>query len=63
MTRKIPHLMAVLVATSVILAVSSCSTSEVGNDTLNGIITEVNGDLTSVAGFVVLAEDGMKLSL
>ena len=58
MIRKIPHLMAILVATSVILAVSSCSTAEVGDNTMSGIITEVNGDLTSVAGFVVLGEDG-----
>jgi hypothetical protein len=58
MTRKIPHIVAVLVALAVGLAVSSCSTAGVGNDALSGVITEVNGDLTSVAGFVVLAEDG-----
>lgn len=38
---------------------SGCSTSDItGDNTLTGVVSEVNGDLTTVSGFVVLAADG-----
>lgn len=43
----------------VIMSVSACSTSPTtSDDTLTGVISEVNGDLATVTTFVVLTEDG-----
>jgi len=44
---------------AMILLVSGCSTADTASDTMvSGVISEVRGDLTTVTGFVVLAEDG-----
>jgi hypothetical protein len=52
------HVIAVLVA-AVALAFTACSGSDpASGDTITGVVTEVNGDLTTVTGFVVLASDG-----
>jgi hypothetical protein len=51
-------LVAVTIA-AVIVSVSGCATADSSSDnTLSGVISEVNGDLTTVTGFVVLDEDG-----
>jgi len=52
------HILVVLVAAAV-LALTGCSGSDpVSDDTITGVVSEVNGDLTTVSGFVVLAADG-----
>ena len=52
------HVIVVLVA-AVALAIAGCSGSDpASGDTITGVVTEVNGDLTTVTGFVVLASDG-----
>ena len=52
------HVIVVLVA-AVALAFTGCSGSDpASGDTITGVVTEVNGDLTTVTGFVVLASDG-----
>ncbi len=52
------HVLVVLVV-AVVLVLSGCSGSDpVRGDTITGVVSEVNGDLTTVTGFVVLAPDG-----
>jgi len=52
------HVLVVLVV-AVVLVLSGCSGSDpVSGDTITGVVSEVNGDLTTVTGFVVLAPDG-----
>jgi hypothetical protein len=52
------HFLVVLVA-AVILVLAGCSGSDpLSGDTITGVVSEVNGDLTTVTGFVVLAPDG-----
>ena len=51
-------LVAVTIA-AVIVSVSGCATADTSSgNTLSGVVSEVNGDLTTVTGFVVLDEDG-----
>jgi hypothetical protein len=59
MRHQFPNLHLAAVVAIVIVSVSGCSTSDTTSDnTLSGVISEVNGDLTTVTGFVVLGEDG-----
>jgi hypothetical protein len=52
------HVLVVVVAAA-LLALAGCSGSDpASGDTLTGIVSEVNGDITTLTGFVVLAPDG-----
>jgi hypothetical protein len=51
-------LLAIAIA-ALVVAVSGCSTADTSSGTtLTGVISDVSGELTTVTGFVVLAEDG-----
>ncbi|MEN8238690.1 MAG: hypothetical protein ABFR53_05760 [Actinomycetota bacterium] len=59
MRRQSTHLVLVAIIGIVIVSLSGCSTSDAPEaTTLRGVVSEVSGDLTTVTGFVVLAEDG-----
>ena len=52
------HVLVVLVVV-VALVLAGCSGSDpVSGDTVTGVVSEVNGDLTTVTGFVLMAPDG-----
>ena len=52
------HVVVVLVV-ALVLVLTGCSGADpVSGDTITGVVSEVNGDLTTVTGFVVLAPDG-----
>jgi hypothetical protein len=52
------HVLVVVVAAA-LLALAGCSGSDpASSDTLTGVVSEVNGDITTLTGFVVLAPDG-----
>jgi hypothetical protein len=52
------HVLVVIVAAA-LLVLAGCSGSDpASGDTLTGVVSEVNGDITTLTGFVVLAPDG-----
>lgn len=59
MRYTLPKILLAVAVVATILLVSGCSTADPASDNmLSGVISEVSGDLTTVTGFVVLAEDG-----
>jgi hypothetical protein len=59
MTSRSRFLTLLVIVTMVLVSLVGCSASGTPDDnTLSGVISEVSGDLTTVTGFVVLAEDG-----
>lgn len=59
MTHRFHYLAAASAVVIVVVLAAGCSTSDTtSDDMLSGVISEVSGDLTTVTGFVVLAEDG-----